>query len=94
MKSEAVSLTLKKIDVLIDGRYIEELNDDLPFRGSSNQRIHLFSDRYKEYYSTVIERKTITMKKNGFLYLYGIPDKEARNKWISLKDSINKGGKV
>ena len=94
MKSEAVSLILRRIDVLIDGRYIEELNDDLPFRGSSNQRIHLFSDRYREYYSTVIERRTITMKKDGFLYLYGIPNKKARNEWLSLKESINKGGKV
>lgn len=94
MKSEVISLILRKIDVLIDGRYIEELNDDLPFRGSSNQCIHLFSDRYKEFYSTVIERKTITMKKDGFLYLYGIPNKEARNEWLLLKESINKGGKV
>jgi len=34
------------------------------------------------------------VKKDGFLYLYGIPNKEARNEWLLLKESINKGGKV
>ncbi|MCC3406803.1 MAG: radical SAM protein [Microcoleus sp. PH2017_10_PVI_O_A] len=40
---------LKKIDLLIDGVYVENLQDDLLWRGSSNQRLLLLSDRYREF---------------------------------------------
>lgn len=76
---------IENIDVLIDGEYIEELNDDKPFRGSSNQKIHFITDRYKEYYSDTRSRKTIVEKKDGFFYLFGIPDKEARKLWLIQK---------
>ena len=36
-------------DLLIDGRYVEELNDDVGIRGSSNQRFHYLTDRLKPY---------------------------------------------
>ena len=83
---------ITSIDALIDGEYIEELNDDKPFRGSSNQKIHLFTDRYKDYYSNLAPRKTINEKKDGFLYLFGIPDKETTTKWLIQKKAIHKGG--
>ncbi len=35
------------IDVLVDGPYVEELNDGLGLRGSSNQRIHFLTSRYE-----------------------------------------------
>lgn len=38
--SETQKTILKYVDVLIDGKFVEELKDlSLPFRGSSNQRI-------------------------------------------------------
>jgi anaerobic ribonucleoside-triphosphate reductase activating protein len=40
---------LSLIDVLIDGQYIEELNDNKGLRGSSNQQIHFLTDRLKPY---------------------------------------------
>ncbi len=40
LNDEAARALLKEIDVLVDGPYIESLRSpDLPFRGSSNQRI-------------------------------------------------------
>jgi len=42
-----VNRLLESIDVLIDGEYIEELNDDKGLRGSSNQNVIFLSNRYK-----------------------------------------------
>lgn len=36
---------LSMLDVLIDGPYIHEKNDNLGLRGSSNQRVHFLTDR-------------------------------------------------
>lgn len=38
---------LRRLDLLIDGRYRHELHDSLLWRGSSNQRIHNLSGRLK-----------------------------------------------
>ncbi len=37
---------LATIDILVDGPYVEELNDGSLWRGSSNQEIHFLSPRY------------------------------------------------
>ena len=36
---------LNTIDLLIDGEYVDELNDGVGLRGSSNQRLHFMSNR-------------------------------------------------
>ena len=47
---------LKNISVLIDGEYIEELNDNSLLIGSSNQKVHILdgtkADKYKTYLNT------------------------------------------
>lgn len=40
---------LKNVDVLIEGRYVEELRADLPLRGSSNQRVYIRGKDLKFY---------------------------------------------
>jgi len=40
---------LKNIDVLIDGPYIDKLNNDTGLRGSSNQGIHFLTGMYKDH---------------------------------------------
>lgn len=49
MESEAVDSVLNICAALIDGPYIQELNDDKGLRGSSNQRCLIFKyhDRYQ-----------------------------------------------
>lgn len=51
--SKAILAVLSKTGVLIDGPYIETLNDNSLLRGSSNQRIHILNpdleDRYFDY---------------------------------------------
>ena len=46
---EDVQNVLKNVDVLIEGRYIEELRADLPLRGSSNQRVYIRGKDLKFY---------------------------------------------
>ena len=47
---------LSNISVLIDGEYIEELNDNSLLRGSSNQKVHILdeakADKYNTYFKT------------------------------------------
>lgn len=46
---EEAQNVLKNVDVLIEGRYIEELRADLPLRGSSNQRVYVRGKDTKFY---------------------------------------------
>ena len=46
----ATDYILKEISVLIDGAYIEELNNGAVLRGSSNQMIHFINKKYEERY--------------------------------------------
>ena len=46
---QEASALLRRIDLLIDGPYIKELDDGLSLRGSSNQRIICLTDRYREF---------------------------------------------
>lgn len=43
-----VTELLNELDVLIDGLYRSDLNDNLGLRGSSNQRIHFLTSRYRD----------------------------------------------
>lgn len=40
---------LKHVDVLIDGLYLDDKNDNIGLRGSSNQRIHHLSSMLKDF---------------------------------------------
>ena len=44
--NEHVTNIIGKIAVLIDGKYIDHLNDNRSLRGSSNQQIHLLNEKY------------------------------------------------
>lgn len=65
---------LKYIDVLIDGPYIDELNDNKPLRGSSNQRIFIFNKKLKEKYLSYLKhpRKFDICFENEIVTIIGI----------------------
>ena len=66
------------IGVLVDGRYVEELNDNKPLRGSSNQRIIFLKESLIDKYNGELEgqRKfTVDTNADGTLDIYGIPPK-------------------
>jgi anaerobic ribonucleoside-triphosphate reductase activating protein len=70
----------KFCDIVIDGAYIEELNDGLSLRGSSNQSVRLITERYagvaEELYG-VQGRKIELHIREGRTTMVGIPDKDS-----------------
>ena len=42
-----VARLLAQVDVLVDGLYVQELDDDRGLRGSTNQRVHHLTDRLR-----------------------------------------------
>lgn len=80
---------LRHIDILIDGPYVQKLDDANPYRGSSNQRIIMMTDRYKsifeDYYHGTSKRNIeIDVKKNN-VYMVGVPSKNGLEVWKQFK---------
>ncbi len=75
---------LKLIDVIVDGRYVDELNNNNVWKGSENQRIILLSNRYKD---AIVEKKRkiqVVVCGNDF-FVIGIPE---RNFWFDFKGKL------
>jgi len=75
---EADKLT-KYSDIIIDGAYVEALNDGLSLRGSSNQNVRLITKRYQDVIKKLYElqgRKIEMRIKDGNATMVGIPDKK------------------
>lgn len=71
--NEGVQRLLEEVDVLIDGPYVQALNDSVGLRGSSNQRIIHLTSRLKDHdFETNTRRVEITVS-NGELAFIGIP---------------------
>ena len=71
---------LDYIDVLIDGRYVKELNTaDCVLRGSSNQKIHYLNDKLKPIYEEYMKKGRIveTFIHNQETIITGILNEEA-----------------
>ena len=68
---------LKLTDVLIDGKYVETLNDNKGLRGSSNQRIHFLTpklEKQKDYFDHRARNVEIHIY-NEHQTIIGIPNK-------------------
>lgn len=65
-------------DLLIDGPYIDELNDGKNLRGSSNQRVIALTDRYRDYVEVYGSKKAEVefFVKENKVVLVGVPDKD------------------
>ncbi|MCW3108635.1 MAG: anaerobic ribonucleoside-triphosphate reductase activating protein [Segetibacter sp.] len=68
---------LELIDVLIDGKYIEKLNDNKGLRGSSNQQINYLTEKLKDHKSYFEERqRSIEIHVyNQYRTIIGVPNK-------------------
>lgn len=83
-REKGVARLLACTDLLVDGKYVERLDDGLSLRGSSNQRRHLLTQRYAEsaprYYSQ--PRREVEIAPMGDeVAIVGIPGKEALRLW-------------
>jgi len=82
----------KLCDIVIDGAYIEELNDDLSLRGSSNQNVRFITKRYENLAKSlygVKGRKIELHFKKGETTMVGIPDK---NSLSAFQNRTSTGG--
>lgn len=81
-KSETVRRILNRIGILIDGRYLDELNDNMSFRGSSNQRILRLNEtligRYKN--AETWNRESQIIMSDNKIQTIGLPLKENNQK--------------
>jgi anaerobic ribonucleoside-triphosphate reductase activating protein len=71
--SNGVSELLAQVDVLIDGPFIQERNDSIGLRGSSNQRIIHLTSRLNGHDLEARKREVEITITNGELAFIGIP---------------------
>ncbi len=77
-------------DLIIDGEYIDDLNDGTALKGSSNQNAIFITDRYLPYKWLYEEkRRDIEIKiENGSSLLIGVPDKSTLEMWRRISDQM------
>jgi anaerobic ribonucleoside-triphosphate reductase activating protein len=78
MRNPSIGKFLSQIDVLIDGPYIDSLNDNQGLRGSSNQRIIYLTDRLKSFDFHHQERKMEIKIQDGSIFSIGVPEKNMK----------------
>ena len=83
--------------MLIDGRYEEKLNFGNKLKGSENQKVYFFREKYREAYSsldvcTASERQTESfICENGSVVTAGFQKRDFRNEFnASLRSHLNR----
>jgi anaerobic ribonucleoside-triphosphate reductase activating protein len=71
--NKGVAELLEQVDVLIDGPFIQALNDSVGLRGSSNQRIIHLTSRLKNYDFESKKREVEITITDGEIAFIGIP---------------------
>ena len=73
--------SIKKVDLLIDGEYIDTLNNDAPLVGSINQRVIVLSEKGIELaqYMQNLENREIEIEiVNEGIFVIGVPPKNLK----------------
>lgn len=95
-KDEYISKVLDSIDLLIDGEYVDDLNDGRRFVGSSNQRIISLSGRYplsllRENYNSFHRDDSLdSIANDDGIFVLGVPSKEMLEKLKNLNLQVGK----
>lgn len=81
-------------DLIIDGEYVERLNDGRSLIGSANQVPHFLTERYKPYagmYTSKTRNVEIIATQDEVL-LAGIPDRAMLKTWMQMKKAFRTEG--
>ncbi|MFN6501550.1 MAG: 4Fe-4S single cluster domain-containing protein [Nostoc sp. DedQUE01] len=92
--TDAQKLLLNRIDLLVDGTYIESLHEDLLWRGSSNQRLLMLTQRYQQILIQQLAQSDRSagiefgIDVTGAFYFTGIPPRKGfRNEFTAKMQS-------
>lgn len=76
-KAAAHECVLANVDVLVDGLYVEALNDGSAWRGSSNQQVHFLTPRYRHLEEGISRSRDrqleVALDGSARLHITGIP---------------------
>lgn len=84
--SSGAKKLISQVDVLIDGPFIQRLNDNHGMRGSSNQVIHFLTDRLRGFDFEGSPRSTEIHISDGEMMFVGVPPKGVVNSVIQRLD--------
>lgn len=88
MEDDSIDYILNHIDILVDGEYIEEENNNSIYRGSDNQVIHFLSKKFLPYKDVIYQthnRNIEFVYRNDELFMVGIPAKDfSKNIWKTI----------
>ena len=79
-------------DIVIDGEYVDELNDGAALKGSSNQTVNFITDRYlsvHDLYNSNSRDIQIMIEGNDAL-LIGVPDRNTLEIWKRTTEGLKK----
>lgn len=89
LQNEEQSQLLESIDLLIDGEYVDELNDNSPLVGSTNQGVYILTDKGQVLALDMSNKKSreieFIVKDTENIFTVGIPP---RNMNKSLKGAL------
>ena len=91
LESDDALRFISYLDVLIDGRYIHERNDDIGLRGSSNQRVVFLTTRLAEYAKMFTEeRRKIEIRLKGpYVTIIGLTNHDSTEKGLPFSGVIH-----
>ncbi len=80
-------------DIFIDGEYVEELNNNSMYRGSDNQKIYFFTDKYRYAAPKINSSKnrdfSFRISEEGEVYFIGIPPVGFYKKFLEHIAKVN-----
>lgn len=91
--NDSVNYIINNIDILVDGEYVDKLNNNSIYRGSDNQIIHFLSSKYKQYEETILKVKNRSLEfvlRNDDLFIVGIPARDFDTNFF--KEVLKNGG--